>query len=316
MGCLALCLAIPAPAQSDSAPSPAATPPPLPTRSSPVAFFRRLLTLTAIERDAELANRPAELQARIAAKLEEYENLAPEERELRLRATELRYYLLPLLRGATTNRAAQLALIPAEHRGLIEDRLLQWDLLPPPLREELLANEAAVRFFTRIHPATPPEPAELLGGVPAEQRPQLQADLERWQALSPEQQETILRRFHTFFELTPAEQAQTLNTLSDEERRAMERTLKDFDRLPATQRVQCMAAFEQFAGLSAAERAQFLRNAERWRNMSPSERQQWRDLVRQLSEMPPLPPGVEPILPHALPPLPPGAGGTAASSPP
>ena len=72
-------------------------------------FFRQLLAMTPDERDNFLTNRPPEIRARILAKVGEYEALDPNERELRLRATELRWYLMPLLRESPTNRAVQLA---------------------------------------------------------------------------------------------------------------------------------------------------------------------------------------------------------------
>ena len=49
------------------------------------------------------------------------------------------------------------------------------------------------------------------------------------------------------------------------------------------------------------ERQQFLKNAERWKLMPPSDRQKWKDLVEDLSSLPPLPQDSD----HSdLPPLP------------
>ena len=72
----------------------------VPRMQSPVDFFRQLLAMTPAERVASLTNRPPEARARILAKVREYQALGPDERELRLRATELRWYLTPLLRTA------------------------------------------------------------------------------------------------------------------------------------------------------------------------------------------------------------------------
>jgi hypothetical protein len=88
--------------------------PPLPHLKSPVDLFRELLAMTPAGRENYLTNRPPGIRARILAKVREYEALDPNERELRLRATELRWYLLPLLHESPTNRAAQLAAIPDE----------------------------------------------------------------------------------------------------------------------------------------------------------------------------------------------------------
>jgi hypothetical protein len=70
----------------------------------------------------------------------------------------------------------------------------------------------------------------------------------------------------------------------------MEKTLQTFAQLPPQQRIRCLRNYAKFAGMSAAERAEFLKNAEHWSQMSPKERQTWRDLVAQVPVWPPLPP--------------------------
>src|SRR4051794_15374769 len=95
--------ALPSPAQ------PVAVAPPLPsvpTLKSPVDRFRELLALSPMERRRSLTNRPIDLQRRTLAKLREYDALSPNERQLRLQATELRWYLRPLMELSPTNRAA------------------------------------------------------------------------------------------------------------------------------------------------------------------------------------------------------------------
>ena len=110
-------------------------------------------------------------------------------------------------------------------------------------------------------------------------------------------------QFNQFFELTPAEKSQTLNTLSDAERAAMAQTLAAFEKLPAKQRLQCTRNYAKFTGMSGPERAEFLKNAERWSQMSPKERQSWRDLVAHVPMMPPMPPANVPadLMPHPTP---------------
>src|SRR5437660_3567894 len=88
---------------------------PVPAKS-PVAIFRELLNMDPAERTKALANRPEETRKQILAKIREYQSLRPDERELRLKVTELGYYLRPLMRTPATNRAVQLALIPAGYR--------------------------------------------------------------------------------------------------------------------------------------------------------------------------------------------------------
>ncbi len=140
--------------------------------------------MSPAERNQSLTNRSPEIRARILAKVREYQALGPDERELRLRATELRWYLMPLLRSPVAERAAWLAQVPPDLRELARTRLAQWDLLPPPLQQEFLANDKTLHYFAHLETPNPPAP-------------------------NPEQQK-IAGQFNQFFELTPAERQQTL----------------------------------------------------------------------------------------------------------
>jgi len=275
--------------------------PPLPQMKPPVEFFRELLAMTPAEQENYLTNRPPEIRSRILAKIHEYQALDPNEREMRLRATELRWYLPPLLREAPTNRANRLAAVPDDLRGLVKARLVQWDILPPPLQQEFLENERALRYFTHVDSTNgPPTPG---GG---RERPPPDSDLARWNALSEVQRQRITDRFNQFFELAPMEKRETLDTLSPTERRQMEKTLQTFGQLPPAQRAQCIHAFTEFADMNPSDKREFLKNAERWSQMSPQERQTWRDLVANVPKwppmrLPPMPPIPPQLAPHPHP---------------
>lgn len=245
----------------------------LPVRQSPVDFFRKLLMMSGVERHQALADRPPEVRARIMAKLHEYEALGPDECELRLRATELRWYLMPLLRLPPDGREASLEMVPPDLRDLAKSRLSQWDLLPPELQQEFLANDKTLHYFT-------------LASSPVSTN-------------GPEQK--IAGQFQQFLDFTPAEQDKLLRTLSEAERAKMETTLKTFHELPVQQRLQCQRNFAKFATMSGPDRAEFLRNAESWAKMSPEERQTWRDLVAHVPLWPPLPSIIPPMPPHIVP---------------
>jgi hypothetical protein len=262
--------------------------PPLPPApQSPVKIFRELLAMSPQERNNYLTNRPPEIRERVLAKVNEYLALDPDERELRLRATELRWYLMPLLRGSPTNRDAQLSRVPDDIRGLVKTRLIQWEILPPPLQKEFLENERTLHYFSHLDSTNgPSEPGS--SGKPSGE------DQARWNALSEQQRQIMTAQFNHFFELAPGEKQKTLDTLSDAERAQMEKTLQTFDKLPPQQRLECVHAFTKFAGMSPQERSEFLKNAERWSQMPPKERQAWRDLVAQVPKWPPLPPKIQP----------------------
>jgi len=284
-------------------------PPPMPS-FSPVELFRNLLAMSMPERRQFLTNRPPENQKRLLSKIREYELLKPEERELRLRATELRWFLLPLMGTPSTNRQAQLDAIPAEIRTLVQERLREWDLLPPPFKKELLDNESAVRFFTEAEAGSAAQKTNLISNLSPTQREALESALARWQDMPEEQRLRVTRQFERYFGLSPKEKDRALKTLSEAERQQIEKTLKNFAALPPAQRSRAIRSFDKFASLSPEEKQLFLLNAERWEQMSPTERQSWRNLVNTLTMLPVPPARVAP-----RPPLPPSSIPRSASIP-
>lgn len=246
--------------------------------------------MTPDKRDAFLTNRPPEIRDRIYAKIGEYEELDPNERELRLRATDLRWYLMPLLRESPANRAGRLAQIPDDMRELVQHRLEEWSILPPTLQEEFLENEHILGYFAQVD--TGSRPAENFGRAPSA------AERTHWNQLSEPERRQVAAGFKQFFELTADEKEKALNTLSETERVQMQNTLRSFENMTAAQRGECVNAFAKFASMSPPEKALFLKNAERWSAMSPAERQAWRDLVINVPQWPPLPNGFEVPIPE------------------
>ena len=267
----------PSPAQAQPA---SLIPPPAAPAVSPVAMFRRLLDMSRRERENYLTNRPPEIRTALRAKIAEYLAMDPDARELRLRATELRWQLTPLLRLAPADRAPRLALVPADLAPLVKSRLAEWDQLPANLQAEFLANDHTLHYFALV--ATTNQPL---------------AD-----PVATAEHLKVAEQFNQFFELTPEEKQKTLKTLSPSEQAQMEKTLQTFGQLPARQRIECLHAFTQFAELSREERAEFLQNASRWAQMSPAERQTWRDLVNRVPSWPPVPAS---MLPPPIPQPPP-----------
>jgi hypothetical protein len=240
--------------------------PPLPIWHSPVDSFRRLLVMPNAERKAYLETRNADFRNRVVEKIREYQKLTPEERELKLRATELRWYLEPLLKIAPTNRPAAVATIPVGIREMVAARLQQWDRLSPTVQQSLLTNQHGATYIASVTTSanSPSAPVEAM-------------------------RRAMAARFNRLFDLTPAEKQTVLASLSEAERRQMEKTLEKFQQLPSAQRRVCILSFQKFVGMNADERQDFLKNAHRWSQMSPSERQAWRELVSAAPNLPPLP---------------------------
>lgn len=259
---------------------------------SPVAAFRDLLNMEPTERAKALANRSEETRKRILAKVREYQSLREDERDLRLKVTELGYYLRPLMRMPATNRAAQLALIPADYRKLVQVRLEKWDSLTPATQNKLLLNDAAIRAMT-----------ELTSGVSTNamriRTVMLKHTINNWNRLPPNEREELTNSFDFFFQLKPSEIQKAGRNLSPEERAQITATLQKFGNLTPDQRAQCIRSFEKLAAMPPNEQQQFFRNAQRWELMTPKEREDWRKLVETAPLLPPM--NGYPRLPRVIP---------------
>lgn len=233
-----------------------------------------------------------------AAKLAEYDALKPEEREVRLKTTErtisMHFYLRPLMRIQPSERAARLAAIPAADRKLVEERLKIWDGLSPERQQEYFDNEMVMQYLARVEATPPDQRSQILQQYSPNHRKKLEDALAVWMSQPKEQRQRTYDTFLTFFQLSDKEKDKVLDTLSDSERHDMEKSLQAFEKLPPDQRKTCIESFRKFANMTPQQRDEFLKNAERWKHMSASERETWRSLVTQL---PPLPPGFGPPAP-------------------
>lgn len=259
--------------------------------TSPVRVFREVLVMTPEERESFLMIRPLGMREPIEAKIAEYLAMPAEERELRLQATELRHYLQLLMPAPPTNHSILLAQIAEPMRSLVKGRLEMLQLFPDPMRGELIANEQALRYFTQFQQLDALQRRQLLDQMPVEQRTRVEADIARWRNLSPATREHLTTQLNQFFDLNAEERQRTLASLSEPERAAMEKTLESFRDLPPDKREQCLRSFAKFTAMPLAERQLFLKKAEAWQKMTPTERQRWRELVQQMPLLPPLPDG-------------------------
>lgn len=274
-----------------------AMPPLPPAVKPPVDFFRELLAATPIARNVLLANRSPGSKDAILAKVKEYEQLEPEERELRLKATELQYWLTPLLSMSVSNRDERLSLVPSKDlKQLIQDRLRQWDELSAQQQADFLIEKDALGMMVNPAGSSDAQP-ELRQLVERVKKTKIEAGERRLAAMSDEERQRAIETYTNMFVLSTADKTRALQTLSEPERQQIQRTLDAFGRLPAPKRAICLRSFEQFACLSPDERDQFLKNAARWESMTPSERQKWRNLVQKFSRMPPPMPFTAPPLP-------------------
>lgn len=264
---------------------------------SPLAFFRDLLDSSEATRITQLAKHPEQVRSVLRRKLAEYEALTPAARELRLQATELRYYLRPLMSKAEGYRKLALQGTPEKFRVLVKVRLERWDQLAAETREEILANEWMLHAVLRYGPRFTTEQAKVK--LPTALADRIERETGAWRSLSPDRQQRLVREFEEFFVLDPNEKERVVAALPEYSRFKVGNTLDALLDLPAANRAECIHGLERFALMNPIEQAVFMQNAEAWRQLSDDERSAWRRVV---SEFPPLPEVIE------FPPLPPGFG--------
>jgi hypothetical protein len=255
------------------------------SNASPVAIFRKILSMSPDERGVFLTNNyPAEVRERVMAKVEEYQLLPEPFKELRLRTTEFGWYLRPLLTNSPAKRVDQLKLVPEPYRELIAARLEEWDHWPPTLKEEIIEYESTMDHFVGRGAVVRPHTSDQ--ALAPSERSEFAQKLARWQSMPNGQREQMYASFEHYFRLSEDEKQKMLDALSEPERDQTERALNPVEKWPKPEQDKYFAALKQYLYMDPEQREQFRRNAERWQKMSEPERQAWRDLVKQLSATP------------------------------
>ena len=251
--------------------------------------------MNATEREKALTNRTEKQKTVLNEKLREYGLLNPSEREQRLQRVEFHWLTKNLMMLAPQDRTSSLSNAPALWRGLLANRLTQWDQLSVATQKEVLDSELMVTTFVQLSHAGLEAQKKWVLGFKTEDQPEIRGRFERWQKLSLAERQNASARFHHYFELPASEQRKSLGALTEIEREQMQTTLQAFSKLPTAQRRICVDSFGKFASMSETERHQFLKNVEVWQMMSPQDRLTWRSLVKNLPPIPTI---------EALPPLP------------
>lgn len=260
--------------------------PPMPP--SPIAQFRAWLTNSPQNLNIALATRSPRSRQAIEDKIREYKSLAPEERERRLTATELQWYVTYLTPLPPAQRNTVLRQVPVIWQPMVMERLAAWDKMSPELQNEARAHPLVMEYVSA--PADKKE--VVLKSLSDDQNAALRQRLAQWQFLPAVERTRLDERLGEFFSMPAEKQQRTLNNFSDAERKNMEQTLASFRALSPEQREICIKSFAQFAQKFAAmdrsEQIAFLKNAQRWQDMSQKERDMWRQIVAIVPPMPPV----------------------------
>jgi Protein of unknown function (DUF3106) len=241
--------------------------------------------MTPAQQEAWLTNRPAQVRPQLQSKIQEYEAMTPQARESVLRATELHEYLAYFVNTAPPNRSAQLAQVPSEYRAAINEKLKEFDVLPPELQKEVLAGKSTASYFLNpgpaltgtVHPVPPPPMLPPPGA------------LQYLNRLPPGDRQKMYTSFRHFFDLNNDDRQKILATLPAEERARVEKTLHELESLPPEQRDHGLQSVSLLAGMTDEQRQAFFQNAALWEKLPQTERQTWRKVVTHLPPLPPLP---------------------------
>jgi hypothetical protein len=248
-------------------------PPSVLPQNSPVDVFRMLMATNAAGREQFLAGKSPEARRVIESKLREYGSLMADQREARLRALQIRWQTLQLMKLEPAERAKRLAALSESDRSAVQKRLGVFEILPPPLQKEVVSNTAVMRT--------------LAAGIRTPDAGPVRPDLSEDERKAELRKQQLLEHFKDFFELPPGQQSKALSRLSQQDRQQMEKTLSTFGSLSAPEREEALEGFKKFAQLSPSERVAFLSTAARWRTMSEKDRELWRKIVTRLQAVPP-----------------------------
>jgi hypothetical protein len=280
--------------QTPSPTPPAAPLPPVAASASAVTdLWRRVLAMDDAQREAFISSKPAASQAFLRSKVQEFLVLPPEKREMRLRALELRAYMLPLMRLPAPARAQQIEQLPSDKRSDVKKRLLTWDIMPPQLQKDVLENEAAIRLVMESGNRNASR-EELLAAVAPARRAEMETNLIRWNEISPAQQDQMVSNFERYFGQPLEERGKALRTLNEGDLAIITPTLNKLERMPDGERDRVLDGIRKFKSLPPAAQKDFVRAAAKWQAMTDKDRQLWRQLVTTIHARsgPPMPPPI------------------------
>lgn len=286
--------------------------------------FQRLLSISADERENELASKSDKERAFLRRELQKYDQMAKEDRETALQGLRVWYYVRELVKHPVETRADALPVIPEAERKLVEVRLRRWDLLPNDLQQEILANERTIRYvLPEIEGLSREEQKQAQRKLPQSLQKIWDEKLQEWHALPTERREYIYAQFKRFSELSAKERSKVLETLSQQEREQAEKSLQvvqEIDKLSPEEQAACLDSLRNFAETppKSDKLYLYLEQLQRWKEMSLQEK----DVIKKVKRA--LLPGLAAPLPGELnepprgqmkaAPSPPGAEPQKASS--
>jgi len=286
LGCLCMMLAQEGPKIPPLRTASLRTTPSIPSvKDSPIRHIRKLLEAEPEQRKNLLDQHTPNTRAFWERKVTEYAALEEKERDRRLRDAQLHWYLMLIVRTPSDQRESKLLEIPETERGLISDRVREWESLPTDLQLDIMAHLPALRYFGQLVSLPPSDREEALAdarknGTSAES---LSAG---WNTLDAERRRSMFLGYQKFFTLEHDHQEKVLAKIPMPQRQTLQSRLDQLENLSPEVRQKCLESLQKYAHMTPEERTLFRTTAERWKQMEPAEHEVWRKVVKRIPPIP------------------------------
>jgi len=300
VGCLCMVLAQEGPQIPPLRTASLRTSPTVPSvKDSPISHIRNLLAAAPEQRKDLLDQHTPTTRAFWERKVTEYAAMDEDERDRRLRDAQLHWYLMLILRTPSDQREVKLLELPETERGLISDRVREWEDLPNDLQMDIMTHLPALKYVGQLASLSPGDREKALAeakknGTGAEY---LSVG---WSTLDVERRRAMFLGYQKFFTLEQRRQEKVLAKIPMPQRQTLQSRLEQLENLSPDVRQKCLDALQKYAHMTPEERILFRATAERWKQMEPAEHDVWRKVVTRI---PPIPS----VRVRTLPPIP-GSG--------
>lgn len=232
---------------------------------SPISKFRTILNWSPEERSQFVKKQPANVQRILERKIMEYEALSESQREFRLIATELHFYLDPLLVGNRNIDPSAVQEVPPHLRKYIDQSVGFWNRIKPAHRDLLLAKKEAVSYLISISSRL--------------------YDLEKLMPKPAPEWDNL----YNFLQLPHNKQLSFMKAYQIKPSIEMEKLLVAFQGLEDEEKRNCAHAFVCYLSFPNNLKTQFVDGLAEWSQKKPSERSIWREIASKYPRIRPVP---------------------------
>jgi hypothetical protein len=249
--------------------------------NSPIEHFRIVLNLSSEDLEKYILRQKPHVQPILRKKIEEYASLSRAEKDFRLRATELHYYLDSLLEHNSTVSLDSLPPLPESLKEEIMRAVHFWNNLSNAQRDLLFTKKATISYLVSLsRENVPPLPVN---------RP----------AISPE-----WANMYHFLQLPYEKQKEFLGSDKLNQAPKMGKVLEAFSKLSVDEKERCANALVCFLSFPRDLQDRVADGLTYWNSLDPSERTVWREIAGRSPAILPMSNDISALTANAYPPFP------------